>query len=154
MPQLTVTAIGTIGTDPNYVHTAEGAHITSFRLAVTERRFDEKERTWKDTDTSWLTVTAFKQLALNVKESLHKGDRILVTGRARLRDWQDDKGRSGTTLNVVADALGHDLLWGTTEYRRRQPSAAAVDGSGAAPEPVPAGGDWGAPPSAEDDLPF
>ncbi len=155
MPQLTITAVGTIGTEPNYVHTAEGAHITSFRLAVTERRFDDKERAWKDADTTWLTVTAFKQLALNVKESMHKGDRVLVTGRARLRDWQDDKGRTGSTLSVVADALGHDLLWGTTDYKRRQASGAGSgEGAAAEPEPAPSGGDWGAPAPAEADLPF
>ncbi len=153
MAQMTLTAVGTVGTEPNYVRTAEGAHVTTFRVVVQERKFDEKDRTWKDGDSSWLTVTAFGKLALNVKDSIHKRDRILVTGKAKLRDWQDEKGRSGSTLGVVADAIGPDLLWGTTSYTRR----ANGDAQGASSELEPAssgGGDWGAPAPAEDDLPF
>ncbi|WP_210480937.1 single-stranded DNA-binding protein [Naasia sp. SYSU D00948] len=150
---MTLTAVGTVGTDPKYVRTAEGAHITTFRVVVQERRFDEKERTWKDGAASWLTVTTFGKLALNAKESIHRTDRILVTGRATLRDWQDEKGRSGSTLDVVADAVGPDLLWGTATYTRRpagEPAAEPVPSAGAPAQ----GGDWGAPAPAEADPPF
>ena len=149
---MTLTAVGTVGTEPNYVRTAEGAHITTFRVVVQERKFDEKDKSWKDGDASWLTVTAFGKLALNVKESIHKRDRILVTGKAKLRDWQDEKGRSGSTLGVVADAIGPDLLWGTTTYSRRSAIEGQDTGGSADPVPAGSGGDWGAP--AEDDLPF
>jgi single-strand DNA-binding protein len=160
---MTLTAVGTVGTEPKYVRTAEGAHITTFRIVVQERRFDDKERAWKDGPASWLTVTTFGKLALNAKESIRKTDRILVTGRATLRDWQDDKGRSGTTLDVVADAVGPDLLWGTASYSRRTSSAEAPDGPSAPSGPAsaePQGGDWGAPVpagasvGADADLPF
>ena len=42
---------------------------------------------------------------------------MVVSGRVRIRDWEHDSG-SGTSVEVEADALGHDLLWGTTTYTR------------------------------------
>jgi single-strand DNA-binding protein len=151
--QMTLTAVGTVGTEPKYVRTAEGAHITTFRIVVQERKFDDKERAWKDGPASWLTVTTFGKLALNAKESIRKADRILVTGRATLRDWQDEKGRSGSTLDVVADAVGPDLLWGTASYTRRA-SAETPEGSAPPADSETQGGDWGAPPPTDGDLPF
>ena len=158
MSQMTVTAVGVAGTEPNHVRTAEGAEVTSFRLVVTERRYDGKQQSWIDGDVSWLSVVSYRQLAVNVAASVHKGDRVIVTGRLKLRDWKDESGRSGTTADIVADALGHDLLWGTTKYERtaRRSEAPASESSGGdtgQTAPV-AAGDWGAPVAAGAEAPF
>jgi single-strand DNA-binding protein len=113
----TITVTGLIATIPRNLMTAEGLHITSFRLASTQRRFDRAQQKWVDGDTNWFTVTAFRHMATNAAGSLHKGDRVLVTGRMHIRDWASD-GRNGTTVEIEADALGHDLFWGTTAFTR------------------------------------
>lgn len=155
MSQLSVTAVGVVGTEPNHIRTAEGTEVTSFRLAVTERRFDEKQRSWVDGDTSWVTVVSYRQLAVNIAASMHKSDRVLVTGRLRLREWQDEKGRSGTTADILADAVGHELLWGTSTYTRlRRSDAVAPAAEPGDARPAPEAGDWGAPAPTAAELPF
>lgn len=113
----TVTAAGIVATTPRHVQTDEGLDITSFRLASNRRRYDDELQQWVDVDTNWYSVVAFRALAANAEKSLRKGDRVVVSGRVRIRDWEHDSG-SGTSVEVEADALGHDLLWGTTTYTR------------------------------------
>ncbi len=113
--QLTLT--GLIATTPRHIVTAEGLAITSFRLASQQRRYDKQAQAWADADTNWYTVTAFRELAINSAKSLNKGDRVVTVGRLKVKDWSNDD-RSGTTVEVEADSLGHDLHWGTTEYQR------------------------------------
>jgi single-strand DNA-binding protein len=113
----TLTITGLIATTPRHVVTSEGLPITSFRLASSQRRFDNATSAWVDASTNWYTVTAFRQLAINAVPSLSKGDRIVVTGRLRVRDWQTDD-RTGTNVEIEAETLGHDLFWGTAVFTR------------------------------------
>jgi single-strand DNA-binding protein len=113
----TITLIGFVATAPKHLITGEGLPITSFRLASTQRRFDRAQGRWSDGDTNWYTVTTFRQLAINTVGSVAKGDRVVVTGRLRIRAWEVGD-RSGTNVDVEADAVGHDLGWGTTSFTR------------------------------------
>jgi single-strand DNA-binding protein len=72
---------------------------------------------WKDGETNWFTITSFKQLAITSAESISKGDRIMLTGTLKVREW-DNGERSGTSVEVEADAIGHDLSWGTSTFTR------------------------------------
>ncbi|CAN5516770.1 hypothetical protein BH10ACT6_BH10ACT6_01290 [soil metagenome] len=58
--------------------------------------------------------------------SIVKGQRIVVTGRLRIRDWQTGD-RAGTTVEIDADALGHDLAWGSSVFTRSVASTTASD---------------------------
>jgi single-strand DNA-binding protein len=91
--------------------------ITSFRLAASQRRFDRTKNQWIDGDTNWYTVTAFRQLAINVAGSVAKGERIVVSGKLRVRDW-DNGERAGTSVEIEADSIGHDLTWGSSVFTR------------------------------------
>ena len=132
----TITITGLIATTPRHVVTSEGLPITSFRLASSQRRFDKAADKWVDASTNWYTITAFRQLAINTVPSLSKGDRIVVTGRLRVRDWQNDD-RTGTSVEVEAESIGHDLFWGTATFTRTVGTTdAARDESPAEPELV------------------
>lgn len=124
-----ITITGVVATAPRAVTTQEGLAITSFRLASSQRRFDRAQERWVDGDTNWYTVTTFRQLATNAAVSVKKGERVVVTGRLRIRDWESGD-RAGTNVDVEADALGHDLSWGTAAFSRS---------IGSAPVEVPAG---------------
>ncbi len=125
MSNNTVTLTGVVATEPRHLITAGGVPISSFRLASTPRRFDSTEQKWTDGDTNWFTVTTYRQLAINSAESIKKGDRVLVRGAVRVREWESGE-TNGTTVEVEADALGHDLTWGTTQLVR-QPHKADVE---------------------------
>jgi single-strand DNA-binding protein len=112
-----ITLTGLVATTPRHITTSEGLAITSFRLASSQRRYDRVQQRWIDGDTNWYTVSAFRNLAQNAATSVSKGDRVILTGRVRIRDWENTD-RSGTTVEVEAESVGHDLTWGTAVYTR------------------------------------
>ena len=113
-----VTVVGHLAADPVLRRTDAGLDIAKFRIGSTPSRFDRGTRTWVEHPTSWWNVSCFRGLAANAAASLRKGDRVVVVGRATVRDWQRDDGRSGTSADVEADSVGHDLTWGTSSFTR------------------------------------
>ena len=108
---------GLVATTPRHLVTQDGLPITSFRLASSQRRFDRAQNKWIDGETNWFTVTSFRQLAINASGSVSKGDRVLVAGKLRVRDWENGE-RSGTAVEVEAESIGHDLSWGNSNFTR------------------------------------
>lgn len=113
----TITLTGLVATTPRHLTTSEGLAITSFRLASSQRRFDRSTQKWIDADTNWYTISAFRALANNAATSVVKGDRVIVSGRLRIRDWENTD-RSGTSVEIEADNIGHDMFWGTSTFTR------------------------------------
>ena len=128
-----ITLTGLVATRPRHLVTSEGLPITSFRLASTQRRFDRSQEKWIDGETNWYTVTAFRQLALNSNASVEKGQRVIVTGRLKIRDWENGE-KSGTTIEIEAESIGHDLGWGTASFTRSVSAATALAPDPAAPD--------------------
>ena len=143
----TIAISGFVATPPNPVTAAGDLKITSFRIASNQRRFDRGRDRWVDGETNWYTVTAFRQLASNVANSVVKGDRVVVTGRLRIRDWENGE-KSGTNVDVEADAVGHDLAWGTTSFTR----VSSAPTAGAEPLP-PVSPDAVFPPAVDEPRP-
>ena len=111
------TVTGLVATTPRHLVTQDGLTITSFRLASSVRKFDRSQNKWIDGETNWFTITSFRQLAVNSSSSVNKGERILVSGKLRIRDW-DNGERTGTSVEIEADSIGHDLSWGTSGFTR------------------------------------
>lgn len=144
----TITVVGTVGTDPTARTTPTGRNVTHLRLACTGRIRDASTGQWRDGDTNWYTVNAWNELGRNVHESIRKRERVIVTGRLRVRDWENED-RKGTEVEIVADSVGHDLRWGTTRFTR-----AAREGEeqgSAAPSPDQ---EWAAAAPEEGETPF
>jgi single-strand DNA-binding protein len=114
---LTVTVVGWVATDPREI-VGDGTPYTSFRMACTPRWFDSRSSTWTDGRTEWITVKAFRDVAMNVAGSVRKGDPLLAHGRLRTEEWSGESGpRTSLTLDVTA--LGHDLTRGRSQFVRR-----------------------------------
>ncbi len=115
-----ITVVGNLAADPVRRQIDGGRFMTTFRIASTSRRLREGE--WTDGDTSWWDVTAFAGLGENAAASLAKGQRVVVHGRASVEQWssrgENGEERSGTRARVTADALGHDLTYGTSAFVR------------------------------------
>ena len=112
-----ISVAGLVATTPRHLVTQDGLPITSFRLASSQRRFDRSQNKWIDGETNWFTVTGFRQLAINASTSVSKGDRIVASGKLRVRDW-DNGERAGTSVEIEADSIGHDLSWGSAVFTR------------------------------------
>ncbi|MCD2442384.1 single-stranded DNA-binding protein [Agromyces sp. SYSU K20354] len=120
----TITLTGIVGSDPRHHVTNQGLAITSFRFASRHRYFDRTKGSWEDGETNWYTVSAFRQLAVNTSLSVRKGERLVVRGRLRQREW-DNGTKSGTTVEIEADSIGHDLSWCVTTYGRLEKARTA-----------------------------
>ena len=152
----TITLRGYVATDLRQNTTDNGLAVASFRMCTTERRYDRETGGWLDGQTNWYTVSLFRQLATNAAFSVHKGDRVVVTGRLRLRQWVTDDGRSGTSADIDADTVGHDLMWGTAGFRRtvgsdRSDAGTRMEGAAPSAGPGPDGG-FNADADLSDDL--
>lgn len=112
-----ISASGLVATTPRHIQTFEGLDITSFRLAETITKLDKKTGNEEYDYTNWYTITCFDQLAINAADSIQKGHRVSVVGLLKIRDW-DNGERAGTSVEVEAHAIGHDLNYGTSDFTR------------------------------------
>lgn len=117
--ELSLTVVGWVGSEPTLHVNDEGrVPFTKFRLASTPRVYDREQDAYVDAPTNWFTVKAFRSLASNVAASVSRGDPVVVHGRLRLDDWTSPEGHTRTTAELVAEAVGHDLGRGRTDFMR------------------------------------
>lgn len=112
-----ITITGNLAAEPEQRTISPGVLVTNFRVGSTHRRFDKSSEQWVDAYTSWYAVSAYRSLGEHAFESLHKGDRVIVSGRLRVREW-DSGAKRGLAVEIDADAVGHDLLRGVSTFRK------------------------------------
>jgi single-strand DNA-binding protein len=113
MPDTHVTITGNLTADPELRFTNNGAAVANFRIAVTTRVRDGN--TWRDGDTSYFRVNAWRQLAQHVTDSLSKGDRAVVIGRLKSRSWETPEGEQRSVVEVE---VAPSLKWAVAKPER------------------------------------
>ena len=83
-------------------------------------RFNQSTQQWEDFATAWITVKAFRALAKNTKQSVRRGDRIVVVGVLNTDQWTTEQGEARSKTVVEATNIGHDLTFGTTSLAKAQ----------------------------------
>lgn len=119
-----ITIAGVVGAEPE-LRPGNNVDRCILRVVTNRRVKDQTTGEWKDLDSNWYSVVTFRRLAGNVHASLHKGDRVIVTGRLSVRLYETEQGQKGTSVEIIADAIGHDLNWGTTVYSKGTGSTSA-----------------------------
>ena len=94
--------IGSLGRDPEMRYTVDGKPVTSFSVAVSDRK-DE---------TMWVRVSTWNKLAETCNQYLHKGSKVLVEGRLNQdkntgapKVFQKKDGSWGASYEVFADTV-------------------------------------------------
>ncbi len=114
--------IGNVATNPELIHLPDGRSRTRFRVAATSRVMDTHTGRWKDGDTTFLAVVAWRGLA-ELADRLTCGDRVVVIGQLRQYDFARDGAReTGYELQAQEIALG--LTAGRPTPDRSTPSSA------------------------------
>ncbi|MFC8038452.1 single-stranded DNA-binding protein [Paenarthrobacter sp. NPDC057355] len=149
-----ITVRGFVASDVKTSTTTRGTATASFRLGTTERRFDRASNTWVDGNTNWYTVQSFRYLAGHVGCSVKKGQRVLVLGKLRLRQWEHE-GRIYHVAEIDAESVGHDLMWGSANFTRMNGTAAPLESTPVAEGSAnpPGESDWNAGDDDEDQVP-
>ena len=124
----TITIIGNVTKDPELRFTASGQATASFGIAVNRRWQNRQTNDWEE-QVSFFNVVTWREMAENVAESLHKGSRVIVTGRLEQRSWETPDGDKRSVVDIVADEIGPSLRWATAQIVRNERRAG--DGSDA-----------------------
>lgn len=141
---VTIAFVGNLTDDPELRFTPQGVAVVKFGVAVNERRLNRETEKWEDGNVSFFQVSAWRQLAENIAESLKKGARVVVTGVLRQRSYEKD-GQTRYVWEVTADAVGPDLAYATATVKKMTRGGAgrddpwATEGETFQQEPVSAG---------------
>lgn len=115
-----VSMFGFVGKAPVRIGQPESAPVCTFRLGSTPAYYDAAKGAWIRRPTTWITVKAFRNLAVNLFHSLHKGDPVMVTGSLVTEEWTKE-GQLHSALVLEADGVGHDLNLGQGAFTRVKP---------------------------------
>ena len=116
--------------------TTSGAAVCSFGIAWTPRRRNPNGE-WEDGDTSFFNCSAWRDLGENIAASINKGNRVVVTGSVRSRDWEDRDGNKRTSIEIDVDECSPSLRWAQARIERTERSGGG-SGGGSAAAPAPA----------------
>ena len=121
-----ITLTGRLGADPEIRFGATGIAILKLRVVTSGRK--KTDAGWEDVDTTWWSVTAFRQIAEHAAESLSKGDEVIVVWKVKQRQYETPEGEKRSVTEVTADHIGPSLRRATVKVNRVQ----RTDGGGRA----------------------
>ncbi|GIH08948.1 single-stranded DNA-binding protein [Rhizocola hellebori] len=116
--ETTITVIGNLTDDPELRFTPSGAAVAKFRVASTPRTLDRASGEWKDGEPLFLQCNVWRQVAENVAESLHRGARVIVSGRLRQRSYETREGEKRTVMELEVDEIGPSLRYATAKVQK------------------------------------
>ena len=93
---------GNLTRDPEFktISNANGdSDLVAFRVAVNENIGGREETVYFDID-GWNSHSKYAQSVL-----LSKGDRVIIDGRIRQREWTDKNGSARTSFSVVPNTF-------------------------------------------------
>jgi single-strand DNA-binding protein len=105
--------------DPDLRFTPGGRPVASLGLAITPRRYDSATKAYVDGATTFIDASVWGAQAEHVAESLHSGDRVIVSGRLITRVFTPNQGRNAGVeqrrFEVVVTEIGPSLRWAQTQ---------------------------------------
>lgn len=104
-----VILVGNLGAEPEIKSFPDGGKLANLRLATSERWTDRKTNERRE-ETEWhRVVIKNSKLAETCERYLHKGDKILVEGALKTREWKDKDGQTRYTTEVVIRPYAGEL---------------------------------------------
>lgn len=131
-----VTVAGTLTADPELKYFDSGACVANFTVAANDRRFDREQGQWVDAAATFLRCQVWRNMAEHVTESLHKGQRVLITGALKQRSYETADGDKRTVFELAVTEIGPSLKFATasvTKAARNSGGATGGDSWGSAP---------------------
>jgi single-strand DNA-binding protein len=115
---INITVVGNLTADPELRFTPSGQAVTNFTIATTTRVLNKQTNEWEDGDTTFIRCSAWREMAENVAESLLKGQRVIVTGRLKVRQYETKEGGKGTSVECDVEEVGPSLKWASAKITR------------------------------------
>ena len=99
--QLTIS--GHLCRDPELRELPSGTAICSLRIAHNER-YKDASGEWADR-AQYFDVTVWSGLGDWIGRNLAQGDKVVVAGRLRWREWTNDKGDKRQAVDITAESV-------------------------------------------------
>jgi single-strand DNA-binding protein len=141
----TITVVGNLTSDPELRFTPSGASVASFTVASTPRFLDKGSNEWKDGDALFLRCSVWRQAAENAAESLHRGDRVIVTGRLKQRSFETKEGEKRTVVEIDVDEVGPSLRYASAKVTKVSRGGGSSGGQAGHRSSAPADDPWSTP---------
>lgn len=113
---------GHLGKTPELKELDGGSKVIKLSLATKESHKDDSGK-WK-TDTDWHRCVAWGRNAERIAEKCVKGDRVIVEGKLKTRNWKDGEHNRSTTEVII---LSWDKVSKTTTSKSESPYEHEVD---------------------------
>ena len=96
--------VGNLGRDPELRYTPNGRPVTEFSVAVNQSTKNQQTGEWVEA-TDWFRVSIWGDRGERAAENLRKGNRVLVDGRFRTREYEAKDGQKRLSLEITADTV-------------------------------------------------
>jgi len=106
IPLLTVS--GRVVGKPRWKRSPAGMPILQMNLLAVDRR-EGPDGTWHDGDQYKVVAFAYKDLADNIRDSIHAGDMVICSGRIRTEQWTDAVGQPRVQDKFILSDCGPSL---------------------------------------------
>jgi single-strand DNA-binding protein len=153
----TVTVSGNLTREPELRNLpGSGTAVCSLRIAHNER-YKDASGEWADR-AAYFDVTIWSGLGEWMGRNLHKGQKVVVSGRLRWREWEAPNGDKRQAVDITADSVvpvvrdGDSRGGGSNGYAARSDVPADMSDF-QQPQPATVGG-GSSRPSSDDDIPF
>jgi single-strand DNA-binding protein len=124
-----VTVVGNLVKDPEEKNFGDGKNVTRVRVACTDRMPDGNGG-WKDGDTAFYNVSAWRNLGKHVNSTLKKGDRVIVQGKMKYSEFKRQDGSNGHSYEIEATDVGIALTTKTAKEKTSVGSSSPVVSAG------------------------
>lgn len=129
-----ITIVGNLTREPEIRYTSTSRAVCNLGVASSRRYQVNNE--WTE-ETTFFNLTLWGSLGENVAASLHKGDRIVATGRMQTRDYEVE-GVKKTAWDVIVDELGPSLRWARCDLEKIKSTTSTAEPASSQPSTPPA----------------
>ena len=113
-----ITIVGTVcNPGPELRFTATGLALTKFSVRVPGKNAKDGKPA---VEASFVQCAAWRELGESVAESLNPGDRVIVQGLLKTREYEKNDGTKGSSTELNAWNVGAELSYATVQITRNE----------------------------------
>ena len=121
---MSITMVGNLVRDPDVVNTAN-VSLTKLRLATNDR-VKAQDGEWKDGPATYIDVACWRKLG-DAAKALAKGDRVIVMGNLKGREYENKDGIKVYAYEIEAKEVGRALALAAGSSSTARPAAVIAD---------------------------
>lgn len=137
------TVVGNVG-DVQMKFTPNGKAVCEVSVAENHNRKNDQTGQWETESTTWRRVSFWENQAEAVADQVQKGDRVIVSGDEKLREYERKDGSKGASLEVRGRHIGKVVMplqsqqqsGGFQNQQQGQPSGSSGQFNQQAPPPA------------------